>query len=870
MKITGNTKKKIIIISLCAAAALVIAAVIVTVSVLNNGYLKKLDYDHIDPVSYNGVRIVGEDGEFFLVKDGKKLSAGYTSLKSVNDYYGDIANYGTGSETDAVLFDYYIAKKADSGSYYLVTSGGEEYSIAGDNYSLSSVSLPYIIFVNNTTSRMAAVSLLKLESDLSRRTNNELALTSFSTVEAIKGKEEKALCTHLYATDEARYDKYSLFRDDGSLIVSSQHLEMATFKDGEKELMFCFDPEQNAMYSSKGELLGKGEAALSKVSDTYGYMLCPDLSGGPKQMKLFSAKANISLSDAEYDLSAAAFYSGCVVLPSRNGGTYAVSALTGERILCTQAEKVFDGVLRLTLDDGGFAYITERAELLIRTSHSDFVLRTELSAGDCFVFTSESYNSVNGDINGYHFTKALSNPSSMSFEANTAVSLLTANNGTVTVEGTYLLSQNDGGKSTYRICTPFAANPMSDSFDSIDAYCQAGIYWCRGTSYKRGSYDILDPISNHKAGSIACSEGEFARVAFEFLDYSVMIPDPHDRESGVPVLLFNISVYADDETATSSIRYYALYRSASISSDDFDKGVLRVSEIGMNLLRSEPYRFLPEDNCLILNGTSYSKAFRLNDSKIIVEAVSIHYHISDIIYDRSDDSELYYVVDSDNGKAGLFDKDGNMILAPYYDGVYSVEKNHFTVSLRGGMGVVEYKNGQLRKYVDYIYLDITPLADGGYLATNAYGDKFLYDGDKIVKDSNILGRDMLAEYSVGEDGALLVRYSEILFINGRLYIHEGENSYAPKRTSFKSVALEFGDIANPRAKLVCYCDASGKTVSETVIYPTESGVNEFALEESADNGGWYLSLDAEEQTEAVTRESVLALEEYVIMLYPKK
>ena len=125
-------KKKNLIILICALSAVILTAIILML-ILKKDYIDKIKYDHIASVSYNDVNIVGEDGLFYLEKDGKKISEGYIFLKSVNDYYEDIEGYAAKSENDVVLFDFYIAHKPDTPNYYLITSAGEEYTVAGDN-----------------------------------------------------------------------------------------------------------------------------------------------------------------------------------------------------------------------------------------------------------------------------------------------------------------------------------------------------------------------------------------------------------------------------------------------------------------------------------------------------------------------------------------------------------------------------------------------------------------------------------------------------------------------------------------------------------------------------------------------------------------
>ena len=106
-------KKRRIIIPV-ACIVILIAIIIAVAIALDTKFIKKLPYDHFDSNVYNGVEIVGDEGLFYLCKDGKRISDGFASLQSVNDYYTDDLKELTENGISAKLFDYYIAKDGDS------------------------------------------------------------------------------------------------------------------------------------------------------------------------------------------------------------------------------------------------------------------------------------------------------------------------------------------------------------------------------------------------------------------------------------------------------------------------------------------------------------------------------------------------------------------------------------------------------------------------------------------------------------------------------------------------------------------------------------------------------------------------------------
>lgn len=860
-------KKKNLIILICVAAAVLLTVVFLTL-VLKKDYIDKIKYDHVASVSYNGVNIVGDDGLFYLEKDGKKISEGYIFLKSVNDYYEDIEAACAKSESDLVLFDYYIAHKPDSSSYYLVTSTGEEYTVVGDNYSLDEVKLPYITFVNNTTSRKSAISLLKIDSALSGKSGNDLTLTPFLTISAEK-YDDKVLYTHLIATDES--SRKSLFCEDGTLVVSTEYLETAVFTDGKQQKKTYFvDVDQNAVYSSGGELLAKGNEPMKKVSELYGTIVRFDEKQNCNVLDVFSVNGVFTFSDSKYDISALQTYFGAFSLPIRESGSgiAVYRAIDGNEIKCTNIETQGNGIIRTDTGNGEYVYICDRGDVLIQTPYSDLVLKTELSGGKTYVFTSESYNSATNNTKAYHFTKIGQKASVMNLGEGESISKLYVNKQTETVEGSFLLTSEKNGRISYRICTPFAANPWSDTFDIVETFLQAGIYWSRCVSFDRGGYDIIDPISNQKAGSIVCTESDFAKVSFNFEGYDLMVSNIYDDKNGVPVLLFSIRRYEDNKGTTSSVRYYALYRSAFSSSENFSSGTLRVAEVGMNLLRSDPFTFFAQDNCLVLNGIGTSRVFRLNDSNILAEAASIPYRVKRIMYDNADHSLLYYLVESEGGNKGLYDKDGNMILAPYYDAVYSLENGRFVVSLRGGVGVLEYRKSKVKQIIDYSYVRIDALSDGGYIAVDGNGKCVLYEGDDIIRKDPLQSSSIITNYSLSDDGTLEIRYDTLLSINGDLYIHKSETVYKPKCESFEAPALNYRDIENSRAKLISYY-VDGKIESTEIIYPTQYYAEAYAIKQSPNDSGWFFSDEAAEQVIPITKENILASSNYMVSLYSK-
>ena len=253
---------------------------------------------------------------------------------------------------------------------------------------------------------------------------------------------------------------------------------------------------------------------------------------------------------------------------------------------------------------------------------------------------------------------------------------------------------------------------------------------------------------------------------------------------------------------------------------------------------------------------------------MLAEAASIPYRVTDIIYDEADDTLIYYKVETEGGRQGLYDSEGVQILAPYYNDIYSLDGNRFAVSLRGAIGVLEYKNEKLHKVIDYAYSNVISLPDGGYIMTDGNGESTLYENDRVVLKKPIQSHKVIVNYSVSEDGSLKMTYDILISSGGVLYVHRGEYSHEAKSTVREAPEMYFDSIENERALLVRYHE-KGRISAEDVIYPTEYYRSVFELRASAEDSGWYLEEDADKQGEPVTKESILAFGDNMIDLYPK-
>ena len=300
-------KKKYIIIPVVCVLALV--AIIISVAlILNTGYLKRLSYDHMNPNVYNGVEVVGDDGLFYLVKDGKKVSKGYVSLQSVNDLYSKSLLEAARNGKSVVLFDYYLAKAEENSNYMLVNSEGEEVTVMGESLSLDreTTRLPYLVFTDNSNGRKAVISLHRLDSDLSYKSGNELTLRPFKDVTPGRVSDDSVLYTYLVTNDIADEQQTSYFGADGIKLSSGKEIypiELFAKSNGQRYLYF-YNVDDKKIFSVNGELVATDVVQIFReAASDWKYALCYNEESESSRIVIFSPQRSLSLSDKDYDLT---------------------------------------------------------------------------------------------------------------------------------------------------------------------------------------------------------------------------------------------------------------------------------------------------------------------------------------------------------------------------------------------------------------------------------------------------------------------------------------------------------------------------------------------------------------------------------------
>lgn len=872
--------KKWIIIGSSVAALLILVIGIILFLVFRNTYLEKLSYDDVGDTMYEHTAIVAEDGLWYLEIGGERSEKGYTYLKSVNDFYTSTELSHLSSRQ---LFPYYLARTEGYGNYLLLDTSGREYRIEGDNFSLSEAALPYLIFVNNTNSRMAALSLLSLQSELSTRSDTEIAFSqTFPSLSAHKFDEDSENYDYLFAKSNNEEKPHSIFSSTGTRLLNGGEISTRILEKENGDPVYYFvDESTHALYTAKGEKLSEqADSPVIAQNRQWGYQLCKtSATAGTAEeqyLLIFTADHSFTLSDTEYDLSTLRTMEGCLWLRRLHDDSYTVVTPKTKNTVQYLTLREEDGFLAVTLPNtSDQIYLDTHGRELLRSPYDD-MKRHELSYGDCTLLSSARCNAESVKTVSFFFTSH--DREAVRLDLPTHSSLSAAPNlwgEDEEGEPLYLISETDlDGTPLTRLYAPFAVSPRSEAYHTLDFYSHGGILWAIGTSYTRECYDILDPVNNRVSLAIEAKSGDLARLTFEFCDADALLADATNEDSSVPMLLLKLSRYDENQPKAVAARYFALYRTAPSDSNTFQNTTLQAKELGQNLLLSHPYRFFGAENCLAVYSLSGTRIFRLDESYSLTEYASVPYHVTDVLPDTSHPLQYFLkVIPFTDGSDllmnsdtfGLTDLQGNLILSPYYEDIIAADGDCFVVTLRNAQGVVTYRKGKQKTLIDFRYTSITSLGEGAYAALRRDGLWELFEGNDRIGKGDLQSISSVRHARTDDDGYPI--YSDVLLFNldGTLYRHIPTEAYPPLCTHVTVSPSLSHELADRRAKLVSYYDAFGKLERTELLLPTVSDQKEFT---ESHTDVWYASALEKKQTEPVTAEEILGSSEFFFHLYP--
>lgn len=809
-------KKKYILIPLICFIILIAITVTVAVS-MRTGYLEKLTYDHIANTVYNGVEIVGEDGLFYLVKDGKKLSDGYASIKSVNDYYENIKEL-TEKGKQVTLFDYYIARTAENSDYMLISSNGDKVVISRDSYSLDeeNTRMPYLVFTDNSNGLKSAISLQRLDSDISYKSGNELTLRPFKSIKTFSTSENSSMCTYLETEDISDGSQRSYFRSDGIKITSGESIETITLykkNDSKTKYVYFYNIDEQKIISTSGELVAGNITERFRITaESWQYVLCDSANSEERYATVFSPEKKFTLSSDDYALDTVTAFESCITVQKNTESTADVIGITGVTLGTYTSVQANGCVLTASNTDGSYSYIGQDGTPIMHGAYGDMQPIEALSCDSCTVFSSAQYNSHNSSVY-YHFARGGSAVYTLNI-TDSEIELLDSDTSS------YLIKKNADGKTGYTFLAPFSTVKTSREYNAYSLNRHNGVTWLLAENYSDGIIDIVDTVTAKAVFSLNASDEDFAKYSFSHCDNIALATNALDTDTAVHISIVKLEKY-ESEAVLGSTKYYAVYRSAPSSSENCFSALLNVLELGSDLLMKEPYKAYPADNYLIVHSPSGSNVFSLNEAFVMSGIASVPYRIERIISDSADIEKDYFVVKTDSGAEGLYNTDSECVLAPYYGKITAIEGKYITVKLSGAYGVIAAKsNGKTTTVIDFMYSKITPLGDNGYYAITGEGHVDIYDKDVKVLSKSIQSHQTVSAFSDSEDGDIILSYWHVFSANAKLYVHRSEQKAKLTFSEYNVPEVTAPEVLNKRSTVIYYYSDTALLHTQ-VIHPTE-------------------------------------------------
>lgn len=750
-----SSKKKIIIVAAVAAAVVLVALGIILAVVLGNRYLDKMkDFDPVDSFIYNGYEIVNEDGLYYLTKDGKKVSkTGYISLESVNSRYYKNSNMLYGSNQGVQFYDYFIARKQDAETYFLVDGEGKELTVVGEDLEYETSALPYVVFADNVTGDKGVISLEALDSDLSSVTGSEIEMDMFDSYTPTKARKDMALFSMISLYDEAPgadAPKYYYADAQGKVMftsistAASEYVlsEYANRDDGvtlKDRLFLCSDGK---LYNGTGELLDTDIVSAkngntyfpseSKYEDFLAFYKQIKEDGSEteykEELKVYSKNASFAIDGEKYTVATPIFNGAVLLVAEKNTETTAYAAYdmnTGDVIAECDAYSDNNGVeylygvvtLTQTHEEGAqYIYVdTKSGKALLTSKYGDMRIMTT----GVMYSSTENAEILDGTTSVY-FVAPGKTAVQMSFakdetglrlifsdgKGNNAYVINKTNNVYDTTDPDNVPSEPIYTEVKTALIVPFATGDnakKSEYYDNIqylNGFAEgAGIAFA--TDYASSSYKFIDVVSGAVVKTVSTGSAEnMTLTTVEYVDTYALF---NDYDCGVELAVYK-TVHKNASGDVSKEEFYAFSRQEAMKgytyngvSEHYATSALTVTELGLNV---DSIKASSDDGGMQYYNASKYMAVKISDWASDIYEVRADLTINKICsvpygtvsfanYDTGLESVHIKAFNPYTDEVALYDKSGKMILG-FHDSIVVCDEEYLTASRQGVWGAYKY------------------------------------------------------------------------------------------------------------------------------------------------------------------------------------
>ncbi len=868
-----SSKKKIIVIAAIAAAVVLLAAIIIIAVVLNNKYLDKMkDYDPVGSTVFNGYEIVNEDGLYYLTKEGKKVSkTGYTMLESVNErYYQGQYNRLDGTYENVKFYDYFVARKQDAETYFLIDGEGKELAIEDEGYTSVGYYLPFVAFLNDATGDYGVISLEALESDISSSNGSSISMNSYDTVyaEAVNKKAATNFYIRLYdETPGANAPKYYYVNTQGSIMFATTDNSIpSSYKLGDDEdkytakdwIFLCSDGK---LYNGLGQSLNTDIRSISERGDSIvAYKAPENPDGNPEiynEYVVYSKNASFSISSETYDLSSVTYYNNLAVVKLGGEETYAVYDMnTGSKTECTAVQiGMNDEVLVLGVDTS-YVYI-------------DTDTGSTLCTLDTLV--TDWYNGMSGVIGIYkadtettelHFVASGKNEVTMTLAADESVAqIFEDNKGNASYMLTKVTNVNDPANldpaaapiytiTKKAVYTPFVGKtPYYDDMRYFKVFSEgAGIVLA--VDYDALKYEFIDLFTGKSIKTVAFSDSE--NMALTSVVYNSRETLFNNYDDGIELAVFK-TVTGDANNDTVKTEYYAFSRRQAMQGTDSQRQIkeyaispLFVTELGRDIndgIESGVSKYM-----IVQHNAWSADIYELQSDYTLEKVSNIPYMVSTVPFGNDLEDVYFRAYNGFTEEYALYNLVGEMILG-FHSSISVADEEYIIASRQGMYGAYKYdaEKNRVKQILDFEFATVEYAGDGGFITCDAVdrqygvnvGDRYLYDGKKTANSDPISNMFIQVNYSVDEEsGDLMYAIYDYYNFGGELYVHRGEAERMVDRTVIGDTDYSYSSSSYNSFKptVIVYRDTDGTVISSATVYPTAKSLYEFKLD---DTSVWY-------------------------------
>lgn len=843
-KPTASKKKGFLIATVIAVAVLVVAVIIMAI-VLGNRYLEKVrGFYPVEEYSFNGYEIVNDDGLFYLTKDGKKVSReGYTMLVSLSaEGYKDYSNnnkYKTlASAPDVKIYDYFLARKEDSNSYFLIDGEGEELMIDGENWGYAGTLLPFVCFRDSVTGEYGVLSLENLDSDISEISGETLLLSVFDEIETKKLGKKNVLAGAIVLKDSnAGVDspKHSFVDANGEIMFTSvlnYETKRITTDDGSyADLVLTSGGE---LYSLSGSKLQDNVSGIEKSGDCV--IAYKEIEDEISDIIVYSQNGSFSISDDEYALSDRGAKENIAWVKKADSNDYTLFNLTtGEKSNCKSVSVTPSYVVcKTSTEDYNYVDASTGKTVLV----SDYNDMTAYQG-----YAGVLYSPNKGGNLVLHFVASGKTAATKTLYANQTIEQIFNNN-----DGgcAYIITNTDDGKKT--VYAPFASNPETktyDKIDVIDAFAE-GAPIAVATSFDSNEFKFIDTANSKIVYSISPSSAEkMAMTSVEFVSTYVLFAD---YDEGVELAVFR-TVETDNNSDVVCESYYAFSREAVMTGGEAPASTdaLVMTELGDNVQgitapTSSYYTAVDASKYMIVQtSVSSSDVYEVTADYEIEKLSTVPYGtVKTVKFGDALDGVYLKVSNGHTSEYALYTVGGEMILG-FHSGITVSPDGKYIIAMRNGVyGAYKYdaEKGRIKQMLDFEFASIQYMGDGGFFVQNNYDEPFyLYDERSLAKSDPVANIISSRVISWDEEAEMLVISKNTYYnIAGKLYVHRGEAVEIVDTTVVGSIKIVESGRVSYSPTLVNFYDSDGILIERKVIYPTEKSKADF---KASFEGDWY-------------------------------